>query len=151
MQFVRKVISKLYYNEEGNLMKKSISAIIALVLILVLSVPVFAAQPEVVDPQACNHTWGPETQTVIWSKYSPSQCKRTVVYTKVCTKCAQVSQRETSTTQTHEDVVSEASCNGTTQTWIYRCKNCETFRYKKWPKCPGAGKDHSHGCSWLPV
>lgn len=151
MQFVRKVISKLYYNEGGNLMKKSISVIIALVLILVLSVPVFAAQPEVVDPQACNHTWGPETQTVIWSKYSPSQCKRTVVYTKVCTKCAQVSQRENYTYPDHKDIVSEATCNGITQTWTYTCSNCKAYRGSKPVRCPGAGKDHTPGCSWLPV
>lgn len=151
MQFVRKGINKLYYNEGGNFMKKSISVIIALVLILALSVPVFAAQPEVVEPHACNHTWGPETQSIIWSKHNEARCKRTVVYTKVCTKCAQVSQRESNTYPEHEDNLSEATCNGTTQTWTYTCSNCEAYRYKKQVPCPGAGKKHTPGCSWLPV
>lgn len=132
-------------------MKRIISLVLAVALIVSLAITVFAVQPETVEPQSCNHVWGHEDESVVWSVYSSSQCQRTVVYTKVCKTCAEVSQRSTSTYLIHEDTINDASCDGTTQTHIYTCKNCGAYRYKKWVDCPGANRSHASGCMWLPV
>ncbi len=132
-------------------MKKFISLIIAVALVMSLAVPAFAAQPETVEPQACNHTWGPETTSTMWAKHSESQCKKTVVVTKVCTKCAKIDQNTTTTYPYHGEAVSQATCDGTTQTHTYSCPKCGAYRYTRWVACAGANKSHQNGCQWLPV
>lgn len=132
-------------------MKKVISLLVTVALIMSLAITAFAAQPEIVEPQACNHTWGTATTSTVWAKYNDSQCKKTVILTKVCTKCAEVNQTSSVTYPYHGQAISTASCDGTTQTHTYSCPNCGAYRYTKWVACPGAGKSHKNGCQWLPV
>lgn len=42
-------------------MKKVISLVMAIALVMCLAIPTFAAQPDTVVPQACSHTWGAAT------------------------------------------------------------------------------------------
>lgn len=132
-------------------MKKIFSLILAVVMIMAVSIPAFAAQPETAKPQACNHTWGPATTSTVWAKHNDSQCKKTVYVTKVCTKCAEVNQTSSVTYPYHGATISSASCDGTTQTHKYNCPNCGAYRYTKWVACPGAGTTHKGGCQWLPL
>lgn len=132
-------------------MKKIVSIIIVVALIMPLAIVSFAAQPDTVAPQACSHTWGPETTSTSWDKYNDSQCKKTVTVTRVCTKCAEIDRTVSVTCHYHQEAVRSASCNGTTQTHIYNCPNCGTYRYTTWVACPGANINHQSGCQWLPV
>ncbi len=131
-------------------MKKTISLIVALVLIIALAVPAFAAQSEVEGTHACSHTWGPATTSTMWAVHNSSQCKKTVVVTRVCTKCAEIDRTQTVTYPYHDASVSRATCDGTTQTWTYSCPNCGAYRYTDWVTCPGVPR-HPGGCMWLPV
>lgn len=132
-------------------MKKTISLIVAVTLIMAMAIPALAAQPEVVGTSACSHKWGPETASILWARYSDTSCKKTVVVTKVCTLCSEISRTETITYPNHGAAVSKATCDGTTQTWTYSCPNCGAYRYTDWVTCPGAGQSHTTGCLWLPV
>ena len=132
-------------------MKKVISLVMAIALVMCLAIPTFAAQPDTVVPQACSHTWGAATTSTSWAKYNDSQCKKTVVVTRVCTKCAKVTQTSTVSYPYHGEALSRASCDGTTQTHVYNCPNFGAYRYTKWIACPGAGKNHKNGCQWLPI
>lgn len=57
-------------------MKKVISLVMAIALVMCLAIPTFAAQPGTVAPQACSHTWGAATTSTLWAKYNDSQCKK---------------------------------------------------------------------------
>lgn len=132
-------------------MKKTISFVVAVALILSLAVTAFAAQPETAEPQACNHVWGEATETIMWEQHSDSCCKKTVITTKVCTICPEISRVSKVTYPNHGEAIADATCDGTTQTHIYKCPNCNAYRYTRWVTCPGAGKSHVTGCFWLPI
>lgn len=132
-------------------MKRTFCLVLILALIIAMSSTALAAAPDVAETHACSHTWGPTTTSTIWSNYNSSQCKKTDITTKVCTKCAKVDQQESVSYPYHGTYLSSASCNGTTQTWIYSCPNCGAYRYTDWYTCPGAGKSHAGGCQWLPM
>lgn len=127
-------------------MKKAISLVMAIALVICFAVPVFAAHPDTVAPQSCSHTWGDETISTSWAKYNNSQCEKTVIRTKICTKCAEISRTTNVSHPNHGEIISRASCDGTTQTHVYSCPNCHAYRYTVWPACPGAGKTHKNGC-----
>lgn len=57
-------------------MKKVISLVMAIALVMCLAIPTFAAQPDTVAPQVCSHTWGAATTSTSWAKYNDSQCKK---------------------------------------------------------------------------
>lgn len=135
-------------------MKKTISFVVAVALILSLAVTVFAAQPEPdsVESSSCSHDWGKVTTSNVWECTSDTQCKLTVIETKTCKKCAEDNKTIVrSDTFNHSEAIASATCDGTTQTHIYKCPNCHTYRYTRWVTCPGAGKSHVTGCFWLPV
>ena len=137
-------------------MKKILSLVLAVVMIMAMAIPAFAAQPEVVEPQACNHDnmpswWGPATTSTIWEVFSDSTCKKTVIVTKVCTRCGETDRDTTVTYPYHGTAVNKATCDGTTQTLIYTCPKCGAYRYTDWQDCPGAGRSHQNGCQWLPA
>ena len=127
-------------------MKKIFALVIAVVLVINLAVPGFAA-----EARACNHTWGPETVSTQWKPYNDSKCEKTVVKTKVCTKCAEISRTSSVSYPYHSERISRASCDGTTQTHDYSCPNCGAYRYTRWVQCPGANLSHKNGCQWLPI
>lgn len=127
-------------------MKKIFALVIAVVLVTSLAVPGFAA-----EARACNHTWGPETVSTQWKPYNDSQCEKTVVKTKVCTKCAEISRTSSVSRPYHSDYIRRASCDGTTQTHVYHCINCDVYRFNRWVKCPGPPELHRNGCQWLPM
>lgn len=133
-------------------MKKTISFVVAVALILSLAVTVFAAQSEPAETQACNHVWGTETESPAWKYASDTQCALKVTRIKVCTKCAEVNQTTVSTTyRPHDETIFSATCDGTTQTHTYRCTVCKGYLPKRYVTCPGAGKSHVTGCFWLPI
>lgn len=109
-------------------MKKIISLVLAVALIVSLAITVFAAQPETVEPQSCNHVWGEETVSIVWSVYSSSQCQRTEIHTKICKTCAELSRTKSTTYPNHKEAINDASCDGTTQTHTYTCPNCGAYR-----------------------
>lgn len=45
-------------------MKKVISLVMAIALVMCLAIPAFAAQPDIVVPQACSHIWGDRKSVV---------------------------------------------------------------------------------------
>lgn len=53
-------------------------------------------------------------------------------------------------TRGHHYVLYDASCDGTTQTWYYKCDhdNCNSYMTET-HAC--RGKDHKGGCLWLPI
>lgn len=133
-------------------MKKWTALLLALVLCVAFALPAFAANgDETAEPQACSHTYGSTTTSTYYEYYNSSQCKRVVVKTRVCTKCAYIDRTETSTLLYHGETVHTATCDGATQTWKYHCPNCGVYRYTTWKACPGAGKSHTNGCLWLPI
>lgn len=131
--------------------KKIVSIIIVVALIMPLAIVSFAAQPDTVAPQACSHTWGPATISTSWDKYNDTQCKKTVTVTRVCTKCAEVNQISDVTYPPHEKFIYNATCNGTVQTHFYKCCKCGSYCCTEWIACPGANINHQSGCQWLPV
>ena len=128
-------------------MKKIFALVIAVVLVISLAVPGFAA-----EARACYHEFGPETSEVTWKPANASQCEKTIRYWKVCRKCGAIDETRTVTTYpNHDERIVRASCDGATQTHEYGCRNCRAYTYSKRVKCPGPPELHRNGCQWLPI
>ena len=128
-------------------MKKFISLILAVVLVLVVTVPVVAAE------RACSHTPSGSYIGSPWIEYEPygsGKC-RPVTYAQF--RCGNCNAYYTDaiaygTATTHSYEVYSASCNGTTQTWLNRCSRCNSTKTTT-QSCPGG--PHTGMCRWLPV
>lgn len=57
-------------------MKKVISLVMAIALVMCLAIPTFAAQPDTVVPQACSHTWGAATTSTSWLSTTTRNAKK---------------------------------------------------------------------------
>lgn len=128
-------------------MKKIFALVIAVVLVIGLAVPGFAA-----EARACSHSFGPENSEVTWRPLNASQCEKTTRYWRVCTKCGAIRETRTETdTPNHVKRLVRASCDGATQTHEYGCRNCGAYTGSERVKCPGASLSHKNGCQWLPI
>lgn len=73
-------------------MKKTVSLLIALVMIVALAVPAFAEESTPAEPYAiCQHIYGPRKVAVIGWEYVDSQhCQEVLQYSQTCTKCGYI-------------------------------------------------------------
>lgn len=136
-------------------MKKLISLVVVVVLIMAMTVPALAALPEVVEPQACTHP-SRILITTSYNKiryYDENYCMRCNEHAYRCDNSScyavfTVPEWIAGTKVAHKRNILSASCNGTTQTWSCYCENCITY-YTKRVTCPGL---HSgSACNFLPV
>lgn len=133
-------------------MKKTISLILVVLLVVTMAIPAFATMPETIEPKACIHS-SYSLVSATHNTVSVSNTKHRDCYDKVyqCTNCSYSwSEREWmyGTEADHSGSLYQATCNGTTQTWYYRCDTCNGSYYTNTP-CP---KPHDDGyCNWLPV
>ena len=128
-------------------MKKIFALVIAVVLVISLAVPGFAA-----EARACAHEFGSENREETFEPYNASQCKKTVRYWRVCRKCGAIRELDPVTTYpNHVKRIARASCDGATQTHEYGCRNCRAYTGSERVKCPGANLSHKNGCQWLPI
>ena len=132
-------------------MKKILSLVLAMIMIMAMAIPAFAASGDEVAPCATcngNHTY---VEVLVDETYanSTSGCRKTVVRHYKCRYCSSAYTADPVTyTVPHEYVLISATCNTQTQTHKYKCSNCKDVEYE-YPACPGAG--HVSGnCSWLP-
>lgn len=139
-------------------MKKILSLVLAVVMIMAMAIPAFAAAEDEVDPCALictSHT----VNNPIYIDYEYScgsatpgeNCYRETITYYECGNCHEVFSQVTSTDYVnHVGIPLSASCNGTYQTVRYQCKNCDCYYTDNSVRCPGAG--HTPGnCNWLPA
>lgn len=126
-------------------MKKVLSLTFALVLLVSLSVSSFAAELRA----SCNHNYECVSSIDVMEYYNTAYHKKVTVKTYVCSKCADSYQTRTTATVNlpHVSEYVTASCDGTTQTHVKRCSQCNTTYTVKVP-CPEA--PHTGTCP-LPV
>lgn len=136
-------------------MKKWTALLLALVLCVAFALPAFAANgDETAEPQACSHTYTVTSSYVAYGqgvKVSANTCRRAYNDTMRCTKCGYTITvlRIDTVASSHSFTVSNATCNGSTQTWTNRCRYC-SYSYLTYPSCPGG--PHTPGsCNWLPI
>lgn len=132
-------------------MKKILSLVLAVVMIMAMTIPAFAAANDDVAPCALcngNHSYNLVNQEVTYS-YSRNGCIKTTTKYYKCTYCTDNYSTSSKTTIPHEYIIKEATCNGTTQTHKYKCSFCKHVMYE-YVACPRPG--HISGnCSWLPI
>lgn len=134
-------------------MKKILSLVLAVVMIMAMAIPAFAATADEVAPCAVCTTHTPGTYQ---GRSSDSEYgSNTICYTVVsdiyeCATCHKLyTVLVSKTSGKHSGYVLSASCNGTTQTWVNYCTKCES-NFTTYPDCPKPG--HTSGnCNWLPI
>lgn len=135
-------------------MKKILSLVLAVVMIMAMAIPAFAAIEDEVAPCAAgcvNHTPGTLLNTSV-SHYSngannnTKNCVTKTIYYYECSVC----HLKYSVTDTEKDYHTggeiSATCNGYKQTVQARCTVCKSS-YTKTVNCPNAG--HTGNCQWL--
>ncbi len=126
-------------------MKKVLSFALALMLIMSLAVPAFAAEP----CASCSHDYECVRSIDVMEYYNTTYHKKVTVKTYVCSKCADSYQTRTTATvnYAHSSTYVSASCDGSVQTHVKRCSQCNTT-YSVTVACPKA--PHTGSCP-LPV
>lgn len=137
-------------------MKKILSFILALVMLLALAVPCLAADTppaeENVDPcSTCDHNFeiyarGVQNRGAIY--VDNTGCRKYILFSYGCTKCGYcyTSYEHAAQPTAHSGSAYSASCNGTTQTVVHNCNHCKED-YTKLVRCPMA--THTGPCQWL--
>lgn len=132
-------------------MKKILSLVLTVVMIMAMAIPTFAATEDEVAPCAvCNgsHTKGTYQGYNTAYKKDGDTCLFITYYHYQCSVCHTLFSIPDTDKQEHNKVENTASCNGTTRTWSYKCTKCKGL-FVTSSACPGAG--HIAGnCSWLP-
>lgn len=133
-------------------MKKILSLVLAVVMIMAMAIPAFAASEDEVAPCATcngNHTYD-EAVTQTSYKNTLYGCQKTVIRSYKCRYCTSAyTAAPEITTENHEYEIISATCNTVTQTHNYKCANCKDLESVT-ENCPGAG--HTSGnCNWLPI
>ncbi len=151
-----------------------LSAIMLLTVVFSLCVPALAAAPyshenthscdaqthgdadASVAASCTTHTWGANESTLVKGKgtYITSvQCRTYWKETRTCTKCGRVEvvRYYYVNTDQHENYknIYRASCDGTYQTWIWKCNSCLKDGFTTVYRCPAG--PHRGGCVALPV
>lgn len=137
--------------------RKLISLLLLSVLLLSIALPAFAAPPEdELTPQAaCSHsstttpTYTPIANTYVYAGTGGHQLKHEKVYK--CKLCGMTFKSYVGygTVFAHDEVLVNARCDGTTQTWFYNCRICGGFVKTVKYRCRGA--THGGDCLWLPL
>lgn len=134
-------------------MKKTVSLLIALVMIVALAVPAFAEESTPAEPYAvCNHTFGSVIGKVIgWEYANNEQCREIMQIQRTCTKCGYIKTWEDKGGLVdHDKTVLSANCDGYEQIWREKCNLCLNTGITSKHLCPG--RTHSPNiCRWLPV
>lgn len=134
-------------------MKKILSLVLAVLVIMAMTIPAFAVEEDVAPCAVIctTHTKG----TYQGRSYTSEYGSTTICYTVVtdfyeCATCHKIySVLVSKTAGSHSTSVLSASCNGTTQTWVNRCTKC-AFKITTYHPCPKPG--HISGnCNWLPI
>ena len=140
-------------------MKKILALVLAVVMIMAMTVPAFAATEDEVAPCATScskHT--PGTNLGEDHDYNSTgsgtgkKCHYTVTTYYRCSVCDDIFSKVTvSKYYNHVATPVHATCNGEYQTIKYNCYNCGGYYYTDYNHpCPGAG--HISGnCNWLPI
>lgn len=136
-------------------MKKVLSLVLAVVMIMAMAIPAFAASEDAVQPCAAgcvNHTPGTRLNTSYSYAHLGSgtgkKCQQTPIYTYECSVChLKYTVPGTPVNVYHVEMAVSATCNGTTQTVKYDCYNCKGFYKYGSVRCPNAG--HTGNCNWL--
>lgn len=102
-------------------MKKLISLFLCTLMILSLFATAFAVPPEGNDGETLNGASTTQPDTEPTSTHSGSDAHNWILY--------------------------DSKCNGTMQTWYYRC-HCGAHTTEEY-RCPGAV--HGAACHWLPI
>ena len=128
-------------------MKKTISIVLAIVMIMAVAITAFAAE------NACTHNTSSSYVGDPWIKYEPYNggC-RPVTYAKFpCAICGELVPLPIAYGQknSHSSGPYAASCNGTTQTLLNRCTRCGVSMASTTQRCPGG--PHTGNCRWLPA
>ena len=137
----------------NNLTSKLTALLLVAVMIFTLSANIFAAVPEENTVNACSHVYTQYgTKTLAEGKgvyYSDNTCYKTYNVKYKCSKCGNImSSVETDGYPTnHKFNVFTATCNGTIQDVLYRCRSCY-HSYHDYPTCPR--DPHTGPCNWLP-
>ena len=98
----------------------------------------------------CNHNYVFLRRYNEYIKLSSMYCEGYHVEKNICTKCDQIieASRTYLGTFAHDDVVKQATCDGRTQTWTFRCRYCNTYMHVEYHACPAA--PHGGQCDFLP-
>lgn len=136
-------------------MRKIVSFILAMVMLLTLAVPGLAAtQPDetvAMPMHDCDYVivGGPYIMDGGGIYVNNDTCRKRVQTFYACSIC-QHSMTETRVVDgasPHDGSVYDADCNGTTQTWYNRCVHCNGV-FTTYEPCPKA--THSGECQCLP-
>lgn len=136
-------------------MKKILSLVLAVVMIMAMTIPAFAATADEVAPCAvCTGSHTPGTFQSYGTDYAyggTTKCNYVRIAFYECSVCHKNFDTivEVIKTLDHNPKMSDSSCNGTTQTVKWNCTRCGGFVKYTYPACPNAG--HSGNCQWLPV
>ncbi len=126
-------------------MKKILLFALALMMIMLLSVPALAAEP----CASCSHDYECVSSIDMMEYYDTTYHKKVTVKTYVCSKCADSYQTRTTSNvnYAHSSTYVTASCNGYVQSHVMNCSQCHTT-YTVTVTCPKA--PHTGLCP-LPV
>lgn len=167
----------LNFIKEVNMKRKFVklvSVVTLLAAVFSLCVPALAADPQAhvcthscgaatqknedasVTASCITHTWGPSQSTLVKGAgiYRTTQtCDSYWKETRTCTKCGRVEvvryYYTVSDKHTNYKNIYRASCDGTTQTWIWKCNSCLKDGFNSTYRCPAG--PHRGGCPALPV
>ena len=132
--------------------RKTVSLLLAVVLILACGVMAVAAAPKTAEQQAsCTHSWNAGYTEYIKGKgiyVSNTCCRRWAVTTKTCTKCGETTVKyHYVDLPKHDGYIKSATCNGTWQTHTSLCNYCNSY-YTEQFRCRG---NHGPSCPYLPI
>ena len=134
--------------------RKTVSLLLAVVLILACGVMAAAAERETAEPKAvCDHTWSVISSNEIKGRglyVSNSGCRRLIHVRRVCTKCTEDGSYDyyNNTISDHIGYIQSATCDGTWQTHTCLCNYCN-HNYTEPVRCP---KPHpGRSCPYLPI
>lgn len=132
-------------------MKRILSLVLAVVMIMALAIPAFAATDDEVAPCiSCNgnHTYD-EAVVQTTYRYSRNACIKIVTRHYKCRYCTSAYTATPEETEiAHNYKLKSASCDGTTQTHVYRCSQCK-HEMSEYMRCPDAV--HTGSCKRLPA
>ena len=133
--------------------RKTVSLLLAVVLILACGVMAAAAEQETAEPKAvCDHTWSILSSNEIKGRAlydSNSGCRKLIHVRRVCTKCTEDGSYDyyNEYVSAHKGYLQSATCDGTTQTHTYSCDYCNHY-FTKTVRCRG---NHGPSCPYLPI
>ena len=139
-------------------MKKILSLVLAMVMSMAMIIPAFAATEDEVAPRAVctgSHTVGDTIRVEVNYEHIGSgagkNCRRVTTTYYECSICHKIFSQVTETRYySHVKKLVQATCDGSTQSHKFNCKNCGGYYYTAYIACPGA--DHTRGnCRWLPI